>query len=197
MIALIRPCLSLFILLTLLTGVLYPLVVTVIAQVAFPHQAEGSLVRHAGRVVGSELIGQVFSDPRYLWGRPSATTPACNAASSSGSNLGPTNPDLIKAVGERIAALRQADPSLTGSVPADLVTASGSGLDPDISPEAASVQIRRIATVRGVDPDAIRRIILSHTRDRQLGVLGEPRVNVLAVNLDLDKLGGTAQTPAP
>jgi K+-transporting ATPase ATPase C chain len=188
MISLIRPCLSLFIVLTLLTGVLYPLAVTVIAGLAFPHQAEGSLVRRDDRVVGSELIGQVFSDPRYLWGRPSATTPACNAASSSGSNLGPSNPDLSKAVGERIAALRQADPNLTGPIPADLVTASGSGLDPDISPQAASVQIGRIATVRGVDADAVRRVILAHTRDRQLGVLGEPRVNVLAVNLDLDKL---------
>jgi K+-transporting ATPase ATPase C chain len=174
--------------LTLLTGVAYPCLVTLIAQVAFPRQANGSLVKIDGKTVGSELIGQPFSRPEYFWGRLSATAPfSCNAASSSGSNLGPLNPDLVKAAKARIEALRQYDPTLK-SVPVDLVTSSASGLDPHISPEAAEVQVRRVAAARKIATDAVRNLIQQNTEPRQLGVLGEPRVNVVRLNLALDHL---------
>jgi len=198
MLALLRPCCCLFLLLTILTGMLYPALVTVLGQLVCPHRAQGSLIRDpsSGRVVGSELIGQSFTEPRYLWGRPSATSPqANNAAASSGSNLGPSNPDLVTAVAGRIAALRSADPSLTGSIPGDLVTASASGLDPDISPAAAEIQVQRIALARGLSPDAVRVVIEGHRQDRQYGVLGEPRVNVLAINLALDRLSDGRSAP--
>jgi K+-transporting ATPase ATPase C chain len=185
----LRPACILFVLLTLLTGVTYPLLVTAAAQLLFSYQAGGSLVVRNGRVVGSDLIGQSFSSPRYFWGRPSATSPVpYNAASSSGSNLGPTNPALIDAVRERIAVLRTADPTNSGSVPIDLVTASGSGLDPHISPAAAYYQVARIARARRIGESAVRELV-----DRQIegpvgGVLGSARINVLRLNLALDAL---------
>jgi len=173
--------------LTVITGIVYPLIVTGIAQAVFPFQANGSLIVKDGKPVGSALIGQPFDDPKYFWGRPSATTPfAYNAGSSSGSNLSPTNPDLVKAVQGRVDALRAADPGNAAPVPVDLVTASGSGLDPDISPAAALYQTPRVARARGLDPERVRELIGRHTQGRSLGVLGEPRVNVLALNLALD-----------
>ena len=189
MTTLIRPCVSLFILLTLITGVLYPLATTVVAQVIFPHQANGSLVRQNDRVMGSELIGQSFSDPRFFWGRPSATGPMpYNASASSGSNLAPTNPALVTAVGERVAALHTADPGLTGPVPLDLVTASGSGLDPHISPAAAFIQVSRVAKARHLDEAQVRALVERQSEGRQFGLLGEPRINVLALNRALETL---------
>jgi K+-transporting ATPase ATPase C chain len=174
-------------LLTLITGVAYPLLVTGIAQMVFPFQANGSLIVKDGKVVGSALIGQPFDDPRYFWGRPSATNPfAYNAGASSGSNLSPTNPALISAVQGRVDALRAADPGNTAPVPVDLVTASGSGLDPHISPAAALYQASRVARARNLAPDAVRALVERHTERRFLGVLGELRVNVLALNLGLD-----------
>ena len=174
-------------LLTLVTGVAYPLLVTGIVQVAFPSQAQGSLMVKDGKIVGSRLIGQPFDDPKYFWSRPSATSPfAGNAGSSSGSNLSPTNPDLIKAVQGRVDALRAADPANTAPVPVDLVTASASGLDPHISPAAALYQVARVARVRKLDPEAVRQLVERHIEGRTLGFLGEPRVNVLALNLALD-----------
>ena len=196
MTTLIRPCVSLFLLLTLITGVLYPLATTVVAQVVFPHQANGSLVRQNDRVMGSELIGQPFSDSRFFWGRPSATGPMpYNASASSGSNLAPTNPALVIAVGERVAALRAADPGLTGLVPIHLVTASGSGLDPHISLPAAFIQVPRVAKARHLDEAQVRALVERHSEGRQFGLLGEPRINVLALNLDLDT--AALPTPAP
>ncbi len=170
-----------------LTGVLYPLAITALARVAFPHQARGSLVVQDGQAVGSSLIGQSFSRPGYFWGRPSATSPIpYNAASSGGSNLGPLNPSLKGNVASRIGSLRHADPSI-GQLPVDLVTSSGSGLDPHISPAAAEVQVPRVAKARGKSEDEIRRLIALHTEGRQLRLLGEPRVNVLYLNLALDE----------
>jgi K+-transporting ATPase ATPase C chain len=184
----LRPALVLLVALTLITGVLYPLVITGLAQMLFPQQANGSLILVDGKPVGSSLIGQPFDVPKYFWGRPSATSPfPYNAAASSGSNLGPTNDALMKAVQARIDALKSADPDNPLPIPVDLVTASGSGLDPHISPAAADYQIRRIARLRGLDETVVRRLVTHHSEGRQLGVLGEPRVNVLALNLALDR----------
>jgi K+-transporting ATPase ATPase C chain len=174
--------------LTLLTGVIYPLLITGIAQVAFPFQANGSLVRPRGRIAGSRLIGQAFTDPKYFWSRPSATTPfPYNAASSSGSNLGPTNPELVAKVRDRVTALR---PNQSGDnpIPVDLVTSSASGLDPDLSPAAALYQVPRVARARGLPEAQVYQLVLHHIEDRQFGILGEPRVNVLLLNLSLDDL---------
>jgi K+-transporting ATPase ATPase C chain len=174
-------------LLTLVTGVAYPLLVTGIAQAIFPFQAQGSLIVKDGKVVGSKLIGQPFDDPKYFWSRPSATSPfADNAGASSGSNLSPTNPALITTVQGRVDALRAADPGNTAPVPVDLVTASGSGLDPHISPAAALYQVSRVARVRKLDPEAVRQLVERATEARWLGFLGETRVNVLELNLALD-----------
>ncbi|SFW70931.1 potassium-transporting ATPase subunit KdpC [Luteibacter sp. UNCMF366Tsu5.1] len=184
---LIRQCVVLFLAMTVLTGILYPLAATGVSQVLFPAKANGSLIAKDGKTVGSTLIGQAFSEPKYFWGRPSATSPnPNNGASSSGSNLGPTNPALTDAVKQRIDALKQADPSNTAPVPVDLVTASGSGLDPEISPAAAEYQVSRVAHVRGIEPAKVRELIAAHTAGRQFGILGEPRVNVLELNLALD-----------
>jgi K+-transporting ATPase ATPase C chain len=175
--------------LSVLTGLAYPLLVTGLARLFFPWEAEGSLISAGGRVVGSALVGQPFTDPKYFWGRPSATSPQpYNAAASAGSNLGPTNPALEEAVQARIAALRAADPDNPAAVPVDLVTASASGLDPHISPAAAFYQAGRVAKARGVPPESLLRLVQHHIEDRQLGFLGEPRVNVLRLNLDLDGL---------
>ena len=173
--------------LTIVTGIIYPLAVTGIAQTVFPAQANGSLIVKDGKVTGSALIGQPFNDPKYFWGRPSATTPfAYNAGSSSGSNLSPTNPDLVKTVQGRVDALRAADPGNTLTVPVDLVTASASGLDPHVSPAAALYQVARVARARTLDPRVVRQLVEQHTEGRFLGLLGEPRVNVLELNLALD-----------
>jgi K+-transporting ATPase ATPase C chain len=188
---LIRPALSLFVLLTLLTGIVYPLAVTGVARVAFPAQAGGSLILKDGKPAGSSLVGQNFSDPKYFWGRPSATGPMpYNGGSSSGSNQGPLNPALIDAVKGRVEALKAADPGNDAPVPVDLVTASGSGLDPHISPAAAEYQAARVGKLRGLSADAVKALIAQHTAGRFLGLLGEPRVNVLELNLALDRSGG-------
>ena len=184
----IRPALFSFVLLTLITGVLYPLSVTGIAKVFFNKQAQGSLMVKNGKTVGSELLGQPFDNPKYLWGRPSATSPAFNASSSSGSNYGPMNSDYLKAVADRVKVFRDADPSNQKPVPVDLVTASGSGLDPHISPAGAYYQVSRIAHVRGIPETKVKMIIQRNTEGRFLGLLGEPAVNVLKVNLDLDEV---------
>lgn len=187
MVAQLRSALMMFFILTILTGVAYPLAVTAIAQLLFPHQANGSLISKDGKPIGSTLIGQPFDDPEYFWGRPSATAPfPYNAAASSGSNLGPTNPALIETVKTRVAALKAADPRNDAPVPVDLVTASGSGLDPHISPAAAEYQVRRVARARGREEAFVRTLVSQHTEGRQLGMLGERRVNVLALNLALD-----------
>ena len=184
----LRAALVSLVVLTGVTGVVYPVVVTAIAQLVFPYQANGSLIVKDGKVVGSTLIGQSFDDPKYFWGRPSATSPfGYNAASSSGSNLSPTNPALVKSVQERVEALRAADPGNTAPVPVDLVTTSASGLDPHISPAAALYQVNRVAKARKLDPAVVRDLVGRHTEGRQLGFLGEPRVNVLALNLALER----------
>ncbi|MBN4667860.1 potassium-transporting ATPase subunit KdpC [Pandoraea nosoerga] len=186
---LVRPMLSLFVALSVITGLVYPLVVTGIGRAAFPREAAGSLVYKDGKAVGSALIGQHFDEPKYFWGRPSATAPMPeNGAASGGSNLGPLNPALADAVKARIAALREADPTATLPVPADLVTASASGLDPDISPAAAEYQVARVAAARKLPPDVVRGLVERYTQGRQWGIFGEPRVNVLKLNLALDAL---------
>jgi K+-transporting ATPase ATPase C chain len=186
----LKPALVMLVALTALTGVVYPLLVSGIAQSIFPEAANGSLIERDGKAVGSELVGQSFTDPKYFWGRPSATGPTpYNAAASSGSNLGPLNPALEIAVKARIAALKAADPTQTAPIPVDLVTASGSGLDPHISPAAAAWQAPRIARLRGLALDRVQSLIEKHTDGRQFGVLGEARVNVLQLNLALDGEG--------
>ncbi len=186
---LVRPALVMLALFTLLTGVAYPLAVTGLSRAVLPSAAGGSLVLDRGRVVGSSLLGQPFDAPRYFWGRPSATGPhPYNAAASSGSNLGPMNPALREAVAARVAALRAADPDNHAPVPVDLVTASGSGLDPHISPAAALFQAGRVARARGVPESTVRALVQSSTEGRTLGLIGEPRVNVLALNRALDAM---------
>jgi K+-transporting ATPase ATPase C chain len=185
----IKPALMTFVILTVLTGLVYPLTVTGVAQLLFPHQANGSLIVRDGKILGSELIGQYFDAPEYFWGRPSATSPfPYNAAASSGSNLGPTNPVLAEAVKARIAVLKAADPGNDAPIPVDLVTASASGLDPHISPASAAYQVRRIARARGLEQDVVRQLVTQYTEGRQLGFLGEQRVNVLLLNLALDRI---------
>ena len=185
-----KPALIMLVILTVLTGMVYPGVVTALAQVLFPHQANGSLIEDKdGKPLGSELIGQPFSDPKYFWGRPSATSPyAYNAGASTGSNQGPTNPALMDAVKGRIQALHDADPENQAPIPVDLVTASGSGLDPQITPAAAAYQINRVAKARHINPQKLRDLVSQQTESRQWGIFGEPRVNVLSLNLELDRL---------
>lgn len=186
---LIRPALTLFLVLTLLTGLIYPGLVTLIGQAAFPDQAQGSLLRRDGRVVGSSLIGQSFASPRHFWGRPSATGPQpYNATASSGSNQGPLNPALVDAVRARVQALHDADPGNAQPVPADLVLASASGLDPHISPRDAEYQVPRVARERNLEIPVVLELVARHTENRQWGLFGEPRVNVLELNLALDAL---------
>lgn len=185
----IKTTCIMFLALTVITGILYPFAVTIIAQATFPHQANGSLIQQDGRSVGSDLIGQEFTDTKYFWGRPSATIPnAYNAASSSGSNLGPTNSALFDAIKTRITVLETAHPGQTSKIPIDLVTASASGLDPHISPAAANYQIARVAKQRGVDKTTLEKLVNSFTEERTFGLVGEPRVNVLKLNLALDRL---------
>jgi K+-transporting ATPase ATPase C chain len=185
----LRAASVMLVLLTVLTGFIYPVIVTGIAQLLFPHQANGSVILRDGKPVGSELIGQPFDDPKYFWSRPSATSPfPYNAAASSGSNLGPTNPDLLKAVAERAETLKKANPGQTAPVPVDLVTASGSGLDPHITPAAALYQVPRVAKTRRIPEDRLRQFVAEHIQERTFGVLGEPGVNVLALNVALDSL---------
>jgi K+-transporting ATPase ATPase C chain len=194
----LRPAIVLFLLLTLITGVAYPLVVTGIGRAAFPHAAAGSLIEKDGKVVGSALIGQSFTDAGHFWGRPSATSPQPNnASSSSGSNLGPLNPALVDAVKGRVEALEAADQQAgvvdRAPVPVDLVTASASGLDPEISPEAAAYQVARVAKRSGLSVDRVRALVAAHTEGPQLGFLGMPRVNVLELNLALDAAANSAK----
>jgi K+-transporting ATPase ATPase C chain len=187
MLSQVRPVLIILLLLTVITGIAYPLLVTGIAQAIFPHQANGSLIMQNGQAIGSELIGQPFDAPQYFWGRPSATVPfPYNAAASSASNLGPTNPLLAAEVQARIQALRDADPGNTLPIPVDLVTSSGSGLDPNISVAAALYQVPRVARARGLSESQVEVLVSQYTQGRQWGFLGEPRVNVLLLNLALD-----------
>lgn len=184
----LRPAVIAFILLTVITGVAYPLLVTGFAQL-FSNKATGSVIEVNGRVVGSALVGQPFSDPKYFWSRPSATSPQpYNGAASSGSNQGPTNKALAEAVSDRIKALREADTGNKKPVPADLVTASGSGLDPHISPDAAAYQLARVARTRSLPEARLQDLVVAHTENRTFGLLGEPRVNVVRLNLALDAL---------
>lgn len=186
---LIRPAFVLLLLFTLVTGLLYPLTVTALAQAVFPAQANGAVIRIAGAAAGSRQIGQAFDDPAYFWSRPSATAPfPYNAAASGGSNLAPTNADLLASVQARRDALRAADPGNTAPIPVDLVTASASGLDPHISPAAAAYQTPRVARARGLDLAQVQAIVNQHTEGRFWGLLGEPRINVLELNLALDAL---------
>jgi K+-transporting ATPase ATPase C chain len=186
---LLRPAIVLFLIMTVLTGFIYPLAVTGLAQVLFHDQAAGSLVIKDGKPVGSRVIGQSFSDPKYFWSRPSATAPQpYNGLASGGSNLGPLNPALTDAIKSRIDALKAVDPTNTAPIPVDLVTASGSGLDPDISIAAANYQAARVAKIRGLDPVKVRALIAAHARGRLFGLVGEPHINVLELNLALDAL---------
>lgn len=189
MTSILRPAIFLLVIMTVLTGIAYPFVVTGVAQAIFPARAAGSLIYRDGKVVGSRLIGQPFSDPRYFWSRPSATSPQpYDGSSSGGSNLGPLNPALTDAVKAHIAALRAADPTNHAPIPVDLVTASASGLDPDISLAAAYYQAGRVARVRGLAPARVKALIGAHSRRSLLGVIGSPRVDVLELNLALDAL---------
>jgi K+-transporting ATPase ATPase C chain len=187
--AIIRPAVTLFLIMTVLTGIVYPFAVTGIAQLLFPDRAAGSLVMAQGHAVGSRIIGQSFTDPKYFWSRPSATAPQpYNALASSGSNLGPLNPALTDAISARIAALKAADPTNTLPVPVDLVTASASGLDPEISIAAARYQAPRVARMRSLDPAAVQSLVDAHAQGRLFGLVAEPRINVLELNLALDAL---------
>ncbi len=184
----IKPAILMLIMFTIICGGIYPAVVTGIASVAFPKQAKGSIIAdNSGKETGSALIGQPFSDAKYFWPRPSATADfGYNPMGSGGSNSGPTNPDYLKTVGDRVKALRET--GISGGIPADLVQASASGLDPHITPESAMIQVPRVAKTRGMTEDAVRKLVAAHTADRQFGLLGEPRVNVLELNLKLDSL---------
>jgi K+-transporting ATPase ATPase C chain len=189
MIKQLKPAIVSFLILTVITGFMYPMVITAAAQLIFPHQANGSLITNKGQAVGSELIGQSFDDPKYFWGRLSSTSPnPYNAAASNASNLGPSNPALVDEVQARILSLKAADPGNTQPIPVDLVTSSGSGLDPDISVAAALYQVRRVAQARGLSESQVRALVQDHTQNRQLFILGEARVNVLELNLALDQL---------
>lgn len=189
MVRTLRNAFTTLLFLTILTGIVYPAAVTGLSQAIFPDQANGSIITKNGRPVGSTLIGQQFDVPQYFWGRPSATSPyPCNGASSAGSNLGPNNPELIRALQARIARLKAADPGNGAAIPVDLVTASASGLDPHISPAAAEYQVKRIARARNLDESAVRALVEKNTQGRWLGVIGEPGVNVLTLNLALDTL---------
>ena len=182
----LKPAILMFLLFTIICGGIYPVVVTGIAYVAFPRQAAGSFISDkTGKTVGSSLIGQPFSDSKYFWPRPSATTDfGYNPMGSGGSNSGPTNPDYLKSIGERVKALH--DTGISGKIPAEMVQASASGLDPDISPEAALIQVHRVAKARGMSEDAVRKLVAAHKEGRQFGVIGDPRVNVLELNLAVD-----------
>jgi len=186
--SLLRPAFSLFLMISILTGVIYPLVVTIIAQVVFPHQANGSLIKRDGTTIGSQLIGQNFTDQKYFWGRLSATNPPYNAAASGGSNFGPLNPALQNAAKARIAKLKKYDPTNTSPIPVDLVTSSGSGLDPQISIAAADYQIARVAQARNLSTNVVRQMVERNTQNRAFGVFGEPCVNVLKLNVALDQI---------
>jgi K+-transporting ATPase ATPase C chain len=189
----LRPALVILAALTILTGVVYPVAITAIARLVWPYQARGSVILQQGRIVGSSLIGQPFTGAKWFWGRPSATPSfPYNAAASAGSNVAPTNPSLLDSVGRRVAALRSADPGNVTPVPVDLVTSSASGLDPDISPAAALYQVHRVAQARGLAEARVRALVERHIRPRQLGLLGEERVNVLELNLALDSLSSTS-----
>jgi K+-transporting ATPase ATPase C chain len=183
----IKPALLSVLVLTIITGIIYPLFITGLAQALFPKQANGSLIYRNGKVMGSSLIGQSFDDPKYLWGRISATSPQYNASNSSGSNIGPSNPALLDEINGRIKALKAADPKNKASIPVDLVTSSASGLDPHISLAAANYQVPRIARIRGLSENSVQAILKQHTYGRFLGLIGEPVVNVLEVNLALDE----------
>jgi len=186
---LIRPAVSLLVLMTILLGIVYPLLITGVAKVAFPRQAEGSLIYKDGKLIGSTLIGQSFSDPKYFWSRPSATSPQpYNGLASSGSNLGPLNPALLDAVKANVKALHDADPDNRRPIPVDLVTASASGLDPDISPAAAHYQAARVARARNLALAPVETLIKTHERGRLFGLIGERRINVLELNLALDRM---------
>lgn len=185
----LKTAATLFLMMTLITGLIYPLFITLIAQIFFNWQANGSLIQYQGKTIGSALIGQTFTDPKYFWGRPSATTPySYNAANSSGSNLGPSNPTLLSTIKTRVDYLHKIDPNNSMLIPVDLVTASGSGLDPDISPLAAMYQVHRIATARGLPEAELQSLIQQYMKNRSFYILGEPRVNVLDLNIMLDGL---------
>ncbi|WP_420263922.1 potassium-transporting ATPase subunit KdpC [Candidatus Magnetominusculus dajiuhuensis] len=188
--AVIRTSIISLVVFTVMLGIIYPMAMTGVSQVLFPDKANGSIIEKNGKAVGSALIGQPFSDPRYFWSRPSATTPyPYNASSSSGSNLGQNNPDLQKALSDRIAALKAADPENTQPIPVDLITASGSGLDPHISPAAALYQVRRVAKQRGIGEGLVLSLVETYKESRQLGILGDPVVNVVKLNMALDDVG--------